>query len=72
MPSLEKLEKSNSSSSNSISPSRKIGPNSNLFKVPQIKLGEHNEVADMLEDEDFITKETERRQAKKKQLVSSS
>ena len=59
------LHKSNSSSSNGgASPSRKFGPMKNLFKVPQIKLCEQQEVEEMLEDEDYIAKEVLRRQTK--------
>lgn len=41
-----------------------------MYKIPQVSLGEHNEVAEMLEDdEDYISKETSRRVAKSKTIA---
>lgn len=56
------MNRKESNTTNS-SPSRKIGPAKNFFKLPQVTLERHDEPADMCEADDYITKETERRRA---------
>lgn len=52
-----------SSSKSGISPSRKIGPTKNFFKLPQVKLEKHGEAEDMCEAVDYISKEIQFRRA---------
>ena len=52
-------------SNEDMSPSRKIGPIGSLFKLPPIELGDHHDIVDIKEDQDFVSKEIHRRKTLK-------
>ena len=71
--SMVSLEKNSSSSSISMSPSRKIGPNKIFYKLPQVDVTDHGkDVWDIANEDDYIIKETDRRIAKSKSPLDNA